>query len=101
MDRSKRIRYCKSFPAFTALDRDDQLSILKPFYFELNSMRMAFNYDLVNDGFRMLRVSSTYWLTRMWKLTFFQNNRKKVETRLASSHFAISTAIALKYVKLT
>ncbi|KAH9393593.1 hypothetical protein TYRP_021729 [Tyrophagus putrescentiae] len=48
------VRFCKAIPAFKALDQEDMLVVLKPFYAEIISVRTAFLYDRSLDGFRIL-----------------------------------------------
>lgn len=48
------VRYCKAIPSFKSLEQDDQLTVLKPFYAEVISIRTAFLYNQALDGFRIL-----------------------------------------------
>lgn len=56
----KIIKFCKSFEDFKCLDQNDQIVILKNFYFELCSVRFAFYFDTEKDCMRMIGVSNVY-----------------------------------------
>lgn len=48
------VRFCKSIAAFKALPKEDQLTILKPFYFEIMVIRIAFHYDEQRHAFPLV-----------------------------------------------
>ncbi len=55
---SKIVKFCKQFPDFKSLSQDIQLVILKLFYAELMTIRVAFNYDYEKKGYPLIEVKS-------------------------------------------
>lgn len=52
------IRFCKNIKAFKGLSSDDQLTIMKPFFFEFLSIRFSFNFIEKYSGFLVIAVSA-------------------------------------------
>lgn len=52
----KVVAFCGHLSAYTCLPPGDQLSVLKSFYMELLTLRTAFNYDPVANGYPVLAV---------------------------------------------
>lgn len=50
------IRFCKNIKAFKALSTPDQLTIMKPFFFEFLSIRFSFNFIEKYSGFLVIGV---------------------------------------------
>ncbi len=48
------VRFCKSIAAFRLLPKDDQLTILKPFYFEIMVIRISYHYDEQRHAFPLV-----------------------------------------------
>lgn len=52
---SKRIvKFCKSIRAFRSLKDEDQLAILKPFYYQLLVVRAVFMFDAHRNGYPVM-----------------------------------------------
>lgn len=50
------IRFCKNIKAFKGLSTFDQLTIMKPFFFEFLSVRFSFNFIEKYSGFLVIGV---------------------------------------------
>ncbi|KAH9408007.1 Ligand binding domain of hormone receptors protein, partial [Tyrophagus putrescentiae] len=59
------VRFCKSIAAFRLLPKDDQLTILKPFYFEIMVIRISYHYDEQRHAFPLVnseRADSVFYV---------------------------------------
>lgn len=53
----KIIQFCKRIPAFTLLQQNDQLIIIKAFYMEFLTLRASFAFEPDKNGYRVLAVN--------------------------------------------
>lgn len=63
---TKIVKFCKQFPDFKSLSQDIQLIVLKLFYPEIMTIRIAFNYDYEKKGYPLIEV--TWFLTHLYMI---------------------------------
>lgn len=57
---TKIVKFCKQFPDFKSLNQDIQLQVLKFFYPEMMTIRVAFNYDHEKKGYPLIEVPACW-----------------------------------------
>src|SRR5699024_10371202 len=72
---SRIIEFCKRIGAFKCIKQDDQLALLKPFYFELLAIRFSFLYDPNSDGYPVIEVCGTFWCYHNYIFDILQNEK--------------------------
>ena len=59
---SNVVKFCKQIPAFEWMKHEDQLSILKRFFFDILAIRFSFSFDVDRDVIPIIEVRNYSFL---------------------------------------